>query len=347
MADVLLELNGVAKAYPVGRQTIGRKKRLLHALRPLSLQLGDGEILAVVGESGCGKSTLARIMAFVTPPTEGLVRVEGLDPGTATTPAAVGARRRVQLIHQDPYAALNPRKTVESILVTPMVAHRLAPAAQARGRARELLETVGLSPAANFLGKFPYEMSGGQRQRVVIARALTVEPKVLVADEAVSMIDVSLRQSILATLRRLRDERGLAVVFITHDLAQARYFAGGHRILVMYAGQVVEEGPTEEVIMRPRHPYTAVLRSAVLDPNPRLAKNNAVAMADGAFPDLTQEVKGCIFASRCPIVQEICQAVAPPLASQDGSHAVACHFGHDRMLEDILSQGRAAADLAE
>lgn len=332
MAEPVIELLEVEKKYPVGRKLIGARAEL-HALEPLTLSLSKGEILAVVGESGSGKSTLGRIMSFVTPPSTGRIKVDGLEPGTLHTPQAVAARRRVQLIHQDPYSALNPRKTIENILMGPVIAHHLAPPKLARERARDLLETVGLSPARNFLTKFPSEMSGGQRQRVVIARALTVEPTVLVADEAVSMIDVSLRQSILATLKRLRDEKGLAVVFITHDLAQARYFAAGEKTLVMYAGRVAEHGPTEEVIARPQHPYTAVLRSAVLDPNPRKAQTMRPVLADGPVPDLTQEQVGCIFATRCPIVQDLCRQVTPALTARGSHHVAACHFADDRMLE--------------
>lgn len=328
----LLELSEVGKSYPVGHNLFGPKPQL-QALAPVSLSVGRGEILAVVGESGCGKSTLGRIMAAVLAPTTGTVALDGVVLGTGAD--TKGARRQVQLIHQDPYSALNPRKTVQSILTTPLVALQHETPAGARRRAAELLELVGLSPVGAVLPKYPYQLSGGQRQRVVIARALTVNPKVLVADEAVSMIDVSLRQSILATLAALRDRLGMAVVFITHDLAQAHYFAAGHRMMVMYAGHVMEYGATADLIREPHHPYTAILRASVLDPDPEAAEPGQLDSGVVDFPDLTAPQQGCIFAARCPMAQELCRTAIPPLRLEATGRQVACHYSGDVVAAEL------------
>ncbi|GMA61920.1 ABC transporter ATP-binding protein [Alicyclobacillus fastidiosus] len=312
MSDPVLELKDVSKYYRVGRGLFGTKK-MLRALQPLSFAVARGEILSIVGESGCGKSTLGKLMSFVTPVTTGEVTVDGKTVHSLTDRTGRDVRRAVQIVHQDPYAALNPRKTVGSILITPIVANHLGNRQEAKRRAVELLELVGLHPAANYLGKYPFELSGGQRQRVVIARALTVNPKVIVADEAVSMIDVSLRQSILTTLKDLRTRLGVAVVFITHDLALARHFSAGHNTMVMYAGQIVEYGPTEEVIENPRHPYTAILRSTVLDPDPDVVHDSGLKALPGELPDLNVEIPGCPFVNRCPLASDICHTHQPHL----------------------------------
>ncbi|MCY0871082.1 MAG: ATP-binding cassette domain-containing protein [Firmicutes bacterium] len=322
--EVVLELQGIAKDYPVGHKLFGGK-RWLHALSPVDLVVHAGDTIALVGESGCGKSTLGKVLSFVQPASAGAMWVEGKNVYQVPKKEGRALRTSVQIIHQDPYSALNPRKTVQSILMTPMLAHKVCTRKQAAARAAELLETVGLVPAATFLKKYPYELSGGQRQRVVIARSLTVNPKVLVADEAVSMIDVSLRQSILGTLKRLQEELGLAIVFITHDLAIARYFAQGQRTAVMYAGRVVEQGPTEQVIGDPLHPYSAILRTAVPDPDPDMVTTGGLNIVAGEMPDLTTAEVGCRFANRCPFASEVCARERPELQEAGEGRQVACH----------------------
>lgn len=325
MPEVVLELKDVSKYYPVGSRLFGAKK-VLRALNPISFTVGRGEFLSIVGESGCGKSTLGKLMSFVTPVTAGEVVVGGTKVDNLGNKRDRAVRKTVQIVHQDPYSALNPRKTVANILSTPIVANHFGNRQEARRQAGELLELVGLHPAVNFLNKYPHELSGGQRQRVVIARALTVNPKVIVADEAVSMIDVSLRQSILATLKDLQRRLGVAVVFITHDLALARYFSAGHHTMVMYAGYVVEYGPTESIIDNPRHPYTAILRSTVLDPNPDLVQSAGLQALSGELPDLTVEPSGCPFVKRCPVASQLCESRRPELIPDDTTgRLVACH----------------------
>jgi peptide/nickel transport system ATP-binding protein len=337
-----LRLDGAAKSYPVGRSLFGSKHQLA-ALSPVSLTLERGELLSVVGESGCGKSTLGKVMALVLPLTEGQVEVGGERVTNLNSRRQRSLRREVQIVHQDPYAALNPRKSLGTILKVALRASRSVNRAEVNRHAAELLELVGLRPVADFVGKFPQALSGGQRQRAVIARALAVNPKVLIADEAVSMIDVSLRQQILTILKDLRDKLGVAVVFITHDLALARYFSADHKTMVMYAGRVVEYGPTAMVIDHPRHPYTGVLRSAVLEPDPRLAAGERAPLPAGELPDLTKELAGCPFAPRCPAATDRCQTETPELLSEPDGRLLACH---NPIEWDGFAAALAAAPLA-
>lgn len=325
MSTSVLELDRVAKYFPIRKQTRGPQKNLL-AVAPINLSLSAGDIVAVVGESGCGKSTLGRLISFVMEPSSGRVLIDGVDPTTLPEREAKRARRAIQLVHQDPYSALNPRKTVSTTLVDPMLAHHLATRAEAIRKAEELLELVGLHPASEFLPRYPYELSGGQRQRIVIARALTVDPKVIVADEAVSMVDVSLRQSILGTLSSLRERLGVAFVFITHDLALAQSFSKNHKTLVMYAGRVMEYGETSQVIHNPRHPYTQILRSAVLDPDPDNNLEMDLDKLEGGVPDLTGDLAGCPLYNRCSLAQDRCRSETPALKPVSATVAVACHF---------------------
>jgi oligopeptide/dipeptide ABC transporter ATP-binding protein len=322
----VLSLRDVSKSFPVRGQRLGQPQRRLLAVAPTNLQLEKGEILAVVGESGCGKSTLGRLASFVTEPSAGTVAIEGVEPSSLPKREARLARRSVQIVHQDPYSALNPRKTVGQTLVDPFLAHHLASRREAMASVRDLLNLVGMHPPDEFLDRYPFELSGGQRQRVVIARALTVSPKVIVADEAVSMVDVSLRQSILTTLGSLRDRLGVAFLFITHDLALAHSFAGEHRTLVMYAGHVMEYGRSQDVIERPLHPYTRLLHAALLDPDPENNEEHDLAGLEGELPDLSLEMQGCPFASRCPFAQDVCRETKPQLAPRGDAQAVACHF---------------------
>lgn len=251
----VIELQGVSKTYRQRRRTVT-------AVDDVSLALGKGEVLCVVGESGSGKSTIGRLVTGLTEPSLGTIAYNGRSTHELSRTQVRAERLKVQMVQQDPYASLNPGMTVAQALSAPLVRHfRLSRAETAR-RVAELLEAVGLTPATTFVDKFPHELSGGQRQRVSIARSLTVEPHVLVADEAVSMLDVSLRVSILAMLRDLCAERDLAVLFITHDLAVARQFAEGHSIAVMQRGRVIEHRPTQALLSDPQHPYTHALLAA-------------------------------------------------------------------------------------
>lgn len=324
----MIEVDRLDKTFPGRGGLLGRSPVV--ALRQVSLTLGDGAVVAVIGESGSGKTTLGRIVSGLEPFDSGSLAIDG--ERTAELPAGRRAERfqRVQLIHQDPYAALNPTRRIDQTLgpVLRVRARQLSqPEAWVRARQAELLTMVGLSPQG-VLGKYPHELSGGQRQRVVIARALTVDPTVLVADEAVSMIDVSLRLGILQLLQRLRDQLGLALMFITHDVAVARYVAHDGQICVLYRGEVVEKGPTETVLAGPLHPYTQALLSAVpvMHGIERPGADRFVPLSplpDGA----AAPAAACSFTGRCPFAQERCQREHPELvAGGAGGHLHACFF---------------------
>jgi ABC-type oligopeptide transport system ATPase subunit len=265
MAEPLIVLDGIT-------QVFGTRSGPVHAVDDVSLQLEPGQVLCLVGESGSGKTTTARIAAGLTRPTGGAVRFEGRDVHGLTGAGFTEFRRAVQYIHQDPYASLNPVRDVFGTLAAPLRRHRVVRGReQVRRRAVELLSEVELTPPENFLGKFPHQLSGGQRQRVAVARALTLNPRLIIADEATSMLDVSIRISLLNVLQRLRDDLGVAFLFITHDLALAKYFGWHGTTAVMHRGRVVESGPTPEIINNPTHEYTKSLLAAVPVPDPDLA----------------------------------------------------------------------------
>jgi peptide/nickel transport system ATP-binding protein len=256
----VLEVSGLSKSYRVRK---GLRVERVPVLHDVSFRLARGEIVALVGESGSGKSTVARILARLVAPSGGTIRLDGADVRAGARAATLDYRRRVQMVFQDPYGSLNPAHTVEHHLRRPLVVHGRGAGREA-ARIHELLAAVGLTPPDVMAARRPHELSGGQRQRVAIARALAVEPQVLIADEPTSMLDVSLRVDVLNLLGRLRDEQRLAVLFITHDLASARYLAD--RVLVLHGGKVVEEGPVESVVASPAHPYTRRLLAAAPDP---------------------------------------------------------------------------------
>lgn len=289
------------------------------AAEDVSFQIRRGEAVALVGESGSGKSTMARMVLRLERPDSGEVRLDGKDllKGEPRR-ASLAYRGRVQMVFQDPFGSLNPVHTVEHHLVRPLLRHHRAAAGEARARAAELLRTVGLEPAKEFMHRHPYELSGGQRQRVAIARALAVDPDLLVADEPTSMLDVSIRTGILNLLVDLKRERGLAILLITHDLASARYLAD--RILVLFRGRVVEEGPSDDVVREPMHPYTRALLASIADVGRTgpVAKRHAVTGGAGAD-------RGCPFVSRCSEALDICRTLEPG-PRQAGSRSVRCHL---------------------
>lgn len=326
MTEPLIALEEVSLVFTRGWPSRER----VEAVAGVSLAIPEGGILALVGETGSGKTTLGKLVAGLYRPTRGRVRFRGQDLWAMDRGSFREYRRAVQLIHQDAFAALNPVRTVYQSLKAPLLHHRIARSErEARERAAALLAQVGLTPPELFLDKYPHQLSGGQRQRVLLARALTVQPRLLVADEPVSMIDVSLRLSILQLLRELNQRLGIAILYITHDLATARYLAEDGALAVMYLGKIVEHGAFREVLGDPRHPYLQALLSAVPVPDPRSAR--------GARPPQLQEIdppdprrppSGCRFHPRCPYAQPICRAAEPPLEGPP-AHRVACHFAQE------------------
>jgi len=313
---VRLEAIDLIKHYPV-RGT----DQVVRALNGVSLTVGPGETLGIVGESGCGKSTLAKVLVRLEEPTSGRVMLDGVDLTALTGRRLREQRRRIQMVFQDPYSALNPRRTAGRTLEEVLIVHRLSGGARGRAlRVRALLEMVGLPP--EFADRYPHEMSGGQRQRVGIARALAVEPQVLLLDEPVSALDVSVRAEIMNLLERLRGELGLSYLFISHDVAMVRHLSD--RVAVMYLGRIVEVGSWGDVLDRPRHPYTRALRDAVPVPDPRLTQP-IEATVTGEVPDPAKPPAGCPFHPRCPIAEDACRTIEPRLLDLAPGHAAACH----------------------
>lgn len=317
----ILSLQGVHKYFKAGRKTI-------RVLQDVSLEVAEGEIVCLVGESGCGKTTTGKIIAGLAAPTAGKVFFEGRDVSQLRGEDFRAYRRAVQIVHQDPYASLNPTQTLYRMLSFPLFRHRLVRnGAQARARVLELLQLVDLTPPEDFIDKFPHQLSGGQRQRVSIARALTVNPRLIVADEPVSMVDVSIRVSLLNTLSDLQRRLRLTFVFITHDLAVARYFAWEGRIAVMYLGRIVEIGSAPEVTAQPQHPYTRALITSLPEPDPELTRHKErLSLRSEDIPSLLRIPSGCAFHPRCPWhVPKVCDVTLPELAPTEGRSLAACH----------------------
>ena len=315
-----LEVRNLTKRFPVSG---GVRRARVQAVDDVSFELRPAAITALVGESGSGKSTVARLLARLHDPTAGTVLFEGADVSRVRRRRDVlNYRSQVQIIFQDPFASLNPVKTIRHHLERPLRIHRIVPRRQLEGRVHELLRTVGLVPPDEVAAKYPHELSGGQRQRVAIARALAVGPKVVLADEPTSMLDVSIRIGILNLMLRLRDEFGITFLYVTHDLASARYVADD--ILVMYAGQIVESGPVEEVLSSPLHPYTRLLLSAVPDPAANLHAER-IEMRKGVASAAVDPPEGCRFVTRCPLAIDVCSRVTPLLVEARPDQAARCH----------------------
>lgn len=321
---VTLRAVGLTKHFPV-RGPRG-KGQLVHAVDDVDLELVSGTVVALVGESGSGKSTMARLLAQVMPKTAGRIELFGVETTATRGRAFRDWVHTVQMILQDPFASLNPIHTVRYILTRAVRIH--SPALRGKQReqtVRNLLERVQLTPAERFIDKYPHELSGGQRQRVSIARGLAAAPKALLADEPISMLDVSIRLGILNLLRTLRNDLGIAILYITHDVASARYFAD--RIVVMYAGRVVERGSAEEVTQSPAHPYTRLLIASAPDPD-HLADTRKVG-SRGEPPSLINPPTGCRFHPRCPLATDLCRNELPPFAVVAPGHESACWLYSD------------------
>ncbi|MCB9006229.1 MAG: ABC transporter ATP-binding protein [Ardenticatenaceae bacterium] len=318
----IIEVKNLRKLFPVKKTSLWeQEEKFVHAVDDVSFVLHAGEVLALVGESGCGKSTLALTLMNLETSTSGQIFFEGEDVTHLSGKPLQEMRRHIQMVFQDPYESLNPTMTIGDIVAEPLVVHRLAPNKQARqARVVQALEDAGLKPASNFMHRYPHELSGGQRQRVVIAGALVLEPKVLLADEPVSMLDVSIRAEILNLLASLRETRGISVLFITHDLGTVAYFAD--RIAVMYLGRIVEMGQTLAVLQRPLHPYTKALLSVMPVPNPRLRRERIILQ--GETPNPIDLPSGCRFHPRCPLAKPHCQTTDPDWREIEPLHWAAC-----------------------
>jgi peptide/nickel transport system ATP-binding protein len=329
----IIELNQITKYF-------GSRTERVTAVDALGLSIEDGEIVCLVGESGCGKSTTGKMVVGLLAPSEGSIAYLGRDISKLDRTEYQAYRRAVQIIHQDPYASLNPTQTIRQMLTTPLLRHKkVNSSAAADKRAAELLQIVDLTPVEDFLNKYPHQLSGGQRQRVSVARALTVEPRFIVADEAVSMVDVSIRVSLLNMLSRLKNEFEVTFLFITHDLALAKYFAWEGRIVVMYLGRIVEEGPTKRIITDPRHPYTQALISAVPEADPEIAlRKRHIDLRSAEIPSLLNLPSGCTFHPRCPYaVPGECDVHVPALDQIPEGGRVACPIRKGEPIELLMA----------
>lgn len=322
--DHFLEVRGLKKYFDAGRPglfTRSRDIRHVHAVDGVDFDLHHSEVIALVGESGCGKSTLALLLMGLEVPTAGTVTVDGRDITHLNDRERKDVRRKIQMVFQDPYESLNPTQTIEEIISEPLHVHGIAKEKGERDqRVRKALEDSGLKPAEVYLGRYPHELSGGQRQRVVIAAALVLEPEIILADEPVSMLDVSIRAEIINLLAELRITRQIAVIFITHDLGSVGFFAD--RVAVMYLGRIVEIGTMLEVLEKPGHPYTKALLSVIPVPNPRLRRERIILQ--GETPNPIDVPTGCRFHPRCPVAIETCKASDPPFVQLSKTHQATC-----------------------
>jgi oligopeptide/dipeptide ABC transporter ATP-binding protein len=323
MTEQILEVISLKKTFTAEKPSLffGGKERLVHAIDGIDFTLARGEVLALVGESGCGKSTLALTLMGLERPSGGRILFEGRDVTALNNTDLKEYRKHIQMVFQDPYESLNPTQSIEEIVTEPLLVHNMARnKEERRNLAIRAIEDAGLKPAEVYLERYPHQLSGGQRQRVVIAGALVLEPRLLLADEPVSMLDVSIRAEIINLLAELRQSRQISVIFITHDLGTVGYFAD--RIAVMYLGRIVEIGPTHEVLGNARHPYTKALISVIPVPNPRLRKQRIILK--GETPNPIDIPSGCRFQPRCPVAFDACKVTDPPFVDLNNNHQVAC-----------------------
>ena len=323
-SNVLMRIEDLVMHFPISQGIIFQRQiGAIHAVDGVSLSIPRGQTVGLVGESGSGKSTIGRTLVRLYKPTSGHMYLDNVDLAAVTGPALHTVRRKVQMVFQDPFASLDPRFTVGSLIAEPMVIHKVGTRRQIRQRTEELLRTVGLNPS--FIDRYPHEFSGGQRQRIAIARAVSIEPQFIIADEPVSALDVSIRAQILNLMQRLQTSMGLTYLFISHDLSVVRHVA--QRTVVMYLGKFMEVADGDEVYLNPLHPYTVALLSAVPIADPQVEKRRTRIVLSGDLPSPINIPSGCRFHTRCPIAQQICREVVPPLEDKTGrGHYAACHF---------------------
>jgi oligopeptide/dipeptide ABC transporter ATP-binding protein len=340
VSEPLLEIEHLKVFFPIRKGILfDRKVGQVHAVNDVTLSLDEGETLGIVGESGCGKTTLARTIVRLIEPDGGFLRFRGSDVTSASRKGLAELRSEVQMVFQDPYASLNPRKRIGQIVAAPLRLHAPKENISPEQRVRDILELVGLNP--EHLNRFPHEFSGGQRQRIGVARALIVEPRLIILDEPVSALDVSIQAQVINLLDDLQDDLGLSYVFVAHDLSVVRHVSD--RIAVMYLGKLMEQSPSEELYTKPIHPYTAALLNAIPIPDPRENRGRDRIVLEGEPPSPIDPPSGCVFHTRCPRATEICRQVEPPLAEYAGGHLAACHHPLSVSADEIRGATRSDA----
>jgi len=320
--DTILEVKDLVKHFPMGGGFFGQNKQVVHAVNGINFKVRKGETLGIVGESGCGKSTAGRTIIRLYEPTSGQIIFEGQDVTKAEGNDLLNLRRQMHMIFQDPYASLNPRMTVGDIIGEGLDIHKLATGQIRTDRIYELLEVIGLNPEHG--NRFPHEFSGGQRQRIGIARALSVKPRLIICDEPISALDVSIQAQIVNMLEELQEKMGLTYLFIAHDLSMVKHIS--HRIAVMYLGRIIELADSFELYKNPQHPYTQALLSSIPIPDPRVEATRKRIVVQGTVPSPIDPPSGCYFRTRCPHAMAVCAEQVPQLKELGGNHVAACHL---------------------